>query len=77
MYAKIKGKKNEPLSAIRQRKLRITDKDKENETVERVSSTLALDLDEGQAASPGVSIKEVVLFVFLKSERLETRGKKK
>ena len=29
MYAKIKGKKNEPLSAIEQRKLRIIDKDKE------------------------------------------------
>ena len=28
--------------------------------VERVSSTPALDLDEGQAASSGVSIKEVV-----------------
>ena len=28
--------------------------------VERVSSTLALDLDEGQAASPGVSIEKVV-----------------
>ena len=29
MYAKIKGKKSEPLSAIGQRKLRIIDKDKE------------------------------------------------
>ena len=28
--------------------------------VERVSSTPALDLDKGQAASPGVSIEEVV-----------------
>uniref|UniRef100_A0A7N2MTF2 Uncharacterized protein n=1 Tax=Quercus lobata TaxID=97700 RepID=A0A7N2MTF2_QUELO len=60
MYAKIKGKKNEPLSAIGQRKLRITDKDKEKKTVERVSSTPALDLDEGQAASLGVSVEEVV-----------------
>ena len=47
MYAKIKVKKNEPLSAIGQRKLRITDKDKEKKMVERVSSTPALDLDEG------------------------------
>jgi len=60
MYAKTKGKKNEPLSAIGQRKLRITDKDKEKKTVERVSSTPALDLDEGQATSLGVSIEEVV-----------------
>ena len=60
MYAKIKGKKNEPLSTIGQRRLRITDKEKEKETVERVSSTPAPDLDEGQAASPGVSVEEVV-----------------
>ena len=60
MYAKIMGKKNEPFSAIGQRKLRITDKDKEKETVERVSSTPTLDLDEGQATSPGISIEEVV-----------------
>ena len=46
MYAKIKGKKNEPLSAIEQRVLRITDKEKEKETVERVSSTPAPYLDE-------------------------------
>ena len=41
MYAKIKGKKNEPLSNIGQRKLRIVDKEKEKEkeTVERGSST--------------------------------------
>ena len=47
MYAKIKTKKNEPFSTIGQRKLRITDKEKEKETVERVSSTPASDLDEG------------------------------
>ena len=42
MYVKIKGKKNEPLSNIGQRKLKIMDneKDKENETAERGSSTL-------------------------------------
>ena len=60
MYAKIKGKKNEPLSAIGQRKLRITDKEKEKERVERVSSTPAPELDEGQTAFPGISIEEVV-----------------
>ena len=47
MYAKIKGKKNEPLSTIGQRRLRITDKEKEKETVERVSSNPTPDLDEG------------------------------
>ena len=58
MYAKIKGKKNEPLSNIGQRRLRIIDKEKEKETVEWGSSTPTL--DEGQAVSLGISIKEVV-----------------
>jgi len=51
MYKKIKEKRNEPLSNIGQRRLRITEKEKkkEKETVERGSSTLALDLEEGQA----------------------------
>ena len=42
MYAKIKGKKNEPLFNIGQRKLKIMDneKEKESETAERGSSTL-------------------------------------
>ena len=46
MYKKIKEKKNEPLSNIGQRRLRITDKEKEKEkeTVEKGSSTPALDL---------------------------------
>ena len=41
MYDKIKGKKNEPLSSIGQKRLRITDKEKEKEkeVVERGSST--------------------------------------
>ena len=47
MYKKIKEKKNEPLSHIGQRRLRITDKEKEKEVVERGSSIPALDLDEG------------------------------
>ena len=59
MYAKIKGKKNEPLSSIGQKRLRITDREKEKEVVERGSSTPTLDLDEGLVGSPGVSIEEV------------------
>ena len=58
MYAKIKGKKNEPLSNIGRRRLRITDKEKEKETMERGSSTPTL--DESQAVSPGISIEEVI-----------------
>ena len=57
MYAKIKGKKNEPLSSIGQKTLSITDKEKEKEIVERGSSTSTL--DEGWVASPAVSIEEV------------------
>ena len=61
MYKKIKDKKNEPLSNIGQRRLRIVDKEreKEKEVVERGSSTPAFDLDEGLAASLGISIEEV------------------
>ena len=61
IYKKIKEKKNEPLSNIGQRKLRFTDREKEREKemVERGSSTLALDLEEGQAALPSVSVEEV------------------
>ena len=59
MYDKIKGKKNEPLSSIGQKRLRITNKEKEKEVVERGSSTPTLDLEEGLVASPGISIEEV------------------
>ena len=52
MYAKIKAKKNEPLSNIGQKTLRITDKEKEKETAERGSSTPTL--DKGQTASPAI-----------------------
>ena len=77
MYKKIKEKKNEPLSNIGQRRLRITDKEKEKEkeTVERGSSTLALDLEEGQAASPSVFIEEVVHP--LKKQKVVNKGKEK
>lgn len=63
MYAKIKGKKNEPLSSIGQKTLRFTDrekekeKEKEKETTERGSSTPTL--DEAGAASPAISLEEV------------------
>ena len=77
MYKKIKEKKNEPLSNIGQRRLRITDKEKEKEKekVERGSSTPALDLEEGQATSPGISIEEVVRP--LKMQKIVNKGKEK
>ena len=81
MYRKIKEKKNEPLSSIGQRKLRFTDKEKEKEKerekeiVERGSSTPVLELKEGQAASPGVSIKEVARP--LKKQKVGSKGKDK
>ena len=59
LYAKMKAKKNEPLSNIGQRRLKITDKEreKEKESVKRGLSTLTL--DEGQVTSPTISIEEV------------------
>ena len=57
MYAKIKAKKNEPLSSIGQKTSRITDKEKEKEAAERGSSTPTL--DEGRTASPAISIEKV------------------
>ena len=61
MYAKIKGKKNESLSSIGQRKLKIVDKEKEKEgeTAERGLSTPTL--DEGLTAFLAISIEEVAL----------------
>ena len=75
MYNKIKEKKNEPLSNIGQRRLRITDKEKEKEMVKRGSSTPALDLEEGQAASPGISVEEVARP--LKKQKVANKGKEK
>ena len=59
MYAKIKAKKNESLSSIGQKTLRITDKEKEKEkeAAKRGSSTPTL--DEGRTTSPAISIEEV------------------
>ena len=79
MYRKIKEKKNEPLSSIGQRKLRFMDKEKEKERkkeiVERGSSTPVLELEEGQAASPSVSVKEVARP--LKKYKVGSKGKEK
>ena len=69
MYARIKGKKNEPLSSLGQRRLRVTDKEKEKETVERGLSTPTL--DEGRATSPGVSIKKIGSSVWVDAEAFE------
>ena len=79
IYKKIKEKKNEPLSNIGQRRLRITEKEKEKEkekeVVERGSSTPALDLDEGLAASPGISVEEVARPS--KRQKVVRKGKEK
>ena len=79
MYRKIKEKKNEPLSSIDQRKLRFMDKEKEKERkkeiVERGSSTPVVELEEGQAASPSVSVKEVARP--LKKYKVGSKGKEK
>ena len=79
MYNKIKGKKNEPLSSIGQKRLRITnkekEKEKEKEEVERGSSTPAFDLDEGLAASPGISVEEVARP--FKKQKVVSKGKEK
>ena len=79
MYKKIREKKNESLSSIGQRKLRFTDKKKEKERekeiVERGSSTPVLELEDGQAASPCVSIEEVARP--LKKQKVGSKGKEK
>ena len=59
LYARMKAKKNEPLSNIGQRRLKVVEKDKEQELMEKGLSTPTL--DEGHPASPDISIKEVIL----------------
>ena len=54
----MKAKKNEPFSSIGQQRLRVVENEKDKEAAEKGSSTPIL--DEGHAASPGVSIEEVV-----------------
>ena len=53
-YARIKAKKNEPLSSIGQRSLRFVENEKEKEATEKSLSTPAL--DEGRVASSALSI---------------------
>ena len=55
----MKAKKNEPFSSIGQRRLKVVEKDNEQELKEKGSSTPTL--DEGRPASPGISVKEVIL----------------
>ena len=50
LYAKIKAKKNEPLSSIGTRRLRVVEKEKEKEVTEKISSTPTL--DEGACHFP-------------------------
>ena len=79
MYKKIREKKNEPLSSIGQKKLRFMDKEKEKEKekemVEGGSSTLILELMDGQEASPGVSVEEVACP--FKRQKVGSKGKEK
>ena len=58
LYAKVKAKKNDPLSSIGTRRLRVVEKEKEKEVTEKGSSTPTL--DKGRATSPGVYIEEVI-----------------
>ena len=73
MYAKVKGKKNEPLSSIGQIMLKIVDKEKEKEkeSIKRGLSTPTL--EEGRVASLALSIKEVDL----SSKKRKTGDKRK
>ena len=73
LYAKIKAKKNEPLSSIGMRRLRVVEKEKEKEVMEKGSSTPTL--DEGRAAFPSVSIEEMVPRG--KKRKTGDKGKKK
>ena len=79
MFKKIGEKKNELLSSIGQRKLRFTDKEKEKEKereiVKRGSSTPVLELEDGQEASPGVSVEEVARP--LKKQKVGSKEKEK
>ena len=53
----MKVKKNEPLSNIGQRRLRVVEKEKEKEVMEKGSSTPTP--DERRATSLGVSLEEI------------------
>ena len=73
LYAKIKVKENEPLSSIGQRKVKIIEKEKEKDTTEKSSSTPAL--DQGQTASPDLSLKEVTPRAKKRKTRDKGKGK--
>ena len=69
----MKAKKNKPLSSIGQCRLRVVEKEKDKEAVKKGSFTLTL--DEGRAASSGVSIEEVV--PLSKKRNMGSKGKEK
>ena len=73
LYAKIKAKKNEPLSSIGMRRLRVVEKEKGKEVTAKISSTPTL--DEGRATSPSVSIEEVIPHT--KKHKTRDKGKEK
>lgn len=58
-YARSKAKKSEPLSSIGQRRLRLTDREKEKEEEVAKKGSSALALDEGWVASSALSIEEI------------------
>ena len=72
-YARIKAKKNESLSSIGLRRLRVVEKEKEKEVTEKGSSTPAL--DEGWVASPALSVKKITPCT--KKHKTSDKGKKK
>ena len=72
-YTRIKAKKNEPLSNIGQCRLRVVEKEKENEVTENGLSTPAL--DEGQVASSALFLKEIT--PCHKKRKISKKGKEK
>ena len=72
-YARIKAKKNEPLSSIGQRRLRVVEKEKEKDVMEKSLSTPTL--DEGHVASPALSVEEITPHA--KKHKTGDKGKEK
>ena len=72
-YARIKAKKNEPLSSIGQRSLRFVENEKEKEATEKSLSTPAL--DEGRVASSALSVEEITPHA--KKHKTGDKGKEK
>ena len=73
LYAKIKAKKNKPLSSIGVWRLRVVEKEKEKEVTEKGSSTFTL--DEGRPAFQVSPLRRS--FPGPRSARLETMEKRK